>query len=766
MKKRFLPILLALCLLLPLGVGGLTAQATDMPTQGVLDVSTDAPKKASSPAPQGFAAVQAQSTADEYRFVLTWGADPRDLDSHITGVNGAGQTFHVYYSDMYGAGAWLDHDDVDGYGPETVTTVDSALWDYTYYVDLFAGEGTIQDSGAQIQVYKGSQLIQTIKASDAVSDGRTGKYWTVFTLKDGFLNIINSISDKVDIYDPSQGYSYDDAWFSASSSQYNSDLALFAAELSNVAYAGENAMRAQLNPLGFDEITYCHYGETNTKDNPKDIVAFTLARKQVGTQWIVAIVVRGTIGAEWYSNFKVAHDNGSNGFVLGDYHYGFNSAKQDLMQRLHTFLGTNFNYGNASFFITGHSRGAAVANLVAADLTGNWSSRGAQKSKVFAYTFATPNVSKASGVMDFNKYSNIFNIVNSEDMVPVLPLKKWGFYKYGKTLLLNRGDKPTSTAGAYFRADTGKTYLPFNDGGAATIQFAFDLEKIAPTVSDYYTKLESVNVAPGPRLTPYGFMMKVAARQAGDDNSTDFIVGRLTLTTFAPTARFFAWYTGGVQIPNDWWLIGGVGHGEDNIADAHKMETYIAWLKVYGSAAQNNCASDNNFQGRIVEVHCPVDFEVYDSGNQLVGRVVNNEVDYSCLRGIAISIDGDQKNLVLPDNQNYTFKMSGTGNGTMDFVVHDFNRGTFETSNTKSFINVPITPNKKLTSTVSGSISTPNVRLFVTDDQGNIISEVNANGPDGAKEYFKLWGKTTRWEKTFLNWILLIVCFGWIWMAF
>ena len=34
------------------------------------------------------------------------------------------------------------------------------------------------------------------------------------------------------------------------------------------------------------------------------------------------------------------------------------------------------------------------------------------------------------------------------------------------------------------------------------------------------------------------------------------------------------------------------------------------------------------------------------------------------------------------------------------------------------------------------------------------------------KDYFKLWGKTTTWEKTPLNWILLLLCFGWIWMAF
>jgi hypothetical protein len=37
---------------------------------------------------------------------------------------------------------------------------------------------------------------------------------------------------------------------------------------------------------------------------------------------------------------------------------------------------------------------------------------------------------------------------------------------------------------------------------------------------------------------------------------------------------------------------------------------------------------------------------------------------------------------------------------------------------------------------------------------------------DTVKDCFKLWGITTKWEKTPLNWFLCIVCFGWIWMAF
>ena len=40
------------------------------------------------------------------------------------------------------------------------------------------------------------------------------------------------------------------------------------------------------------------------------------------------------------------------------------------------------------------------------------------------------------------------------------------------------------------------------------------------------------------------------------------------------------------------------------------------------------------------------------------------------------------------------------------------------------------------------------------------------NPSDNGKQYITLWGKVTKWEKNFLNYILLILCFGWIWMAF
>ena len=55
---------------------------------------------------------------DGMRAVLTWGANPSDLDSHLAYENN-----HIYYSKKVGSKAHLDVDDTNSYGPETITIV-------------------------------------------------------------------------------------------------------------------------------------------------------------------------------------------------------------------------------------------------------------------------------------------------------------------------------------------------------------------------------------------------------------------------------------------------------------------------------------------------------------------------------------------------------------------------------------------------------------------------------------------------------------------
>lgn len=121
------------------------------------------------------------------RIILTWGAVPADLDSHMFGptVNGA-STFHTYYiTKDYSAGemiAALDRDDIDSYGPETTTIYQmntSGL--YGFYVHDYSNRASgnsvaMSNSGAQVRVFSGNLLIDTFN----IPVGIGGTLWHVF----------------------------------------------------------------------------------------------------------------------------------------------------------------------------------------------------------------------------------------------------------------------------------------------------------------------------------------------------------------------------------------------------------------------------------------------------------------------------------------------------------------------------------------------------------------------------------------------------------
>lgn len=112
----------------------------------------------------------------QIRIVLSWGANPSDLDSHFSG-NG----YHVYYANKTDTGVVLDVDDRNGYGPETTTVDLSKLpaGDYLYYIHHYSGSGSITTSGASIKVYNGDRLIKTYYADQSTV---VGKDWSVFSI--------------------------------------------------------------------------------------------------------------------------------------------------------------------------------------------------------------------------------------------------------------------------------------------------------------------------------------------------------------------------------------------------------------------------------------------------------------------------------------------------------------------------------------------------------------------------------------------------------
>ncbi|MDR3090714.1 MAG: carboxypeptidase regulatory-like domain-containing protein [Clostridiales bacterium] len=126
-------------------------------------------------------------SSDQIRIVLSWGADPRDLDSHLA----MGST-HLYYGNRNAAGISLDTDNVTGYGPETITinTNEAAAGVYNYYVYLYSGSGSIGSSQTKVRVYSGDTLVKEYNAPSSFSE----RTWNVFSIDTRAKQITDSAS--------------------------------------------------------------------------------------------------------------------------------------------------------------------------------------------------------------------------------------------------------------------------------------------------------------------------------------------------------------------------------------------------------------------------------------------------------------------------------------------------------------------------------------------------------------------------------------------
>ena len=128
-----------------------------------------------------------------WRFVLSWGATPSDLDAHLTGpiVNSATR-FHVYFASTGSSTSTpfvtLDVDQTLGFGPETITMSQQFPGVYRYYVHNFSGESTLRVSTARVDVYQGNTLVRQFFPPQ-----QDGDYWSVFEISGTTITPLNSI---------------------------------------------------------------------------------------------------------------------------------------------------------------------------------------------------------------------------------------------------------------------------------------------------------------------------------------------------------------------------------------------------------------------------------------------------------------------------------------------------------------------------------------------------------------------------------------------
>ena len=316
------------------------------------------------------------------------------------------------------------------------------------------------------------------------------------------------------------------------------------------------SISAELQKNNFENTELFQYENLSKSDNKAGLV---LSHKDN----LLLVVIRGTRDEEWYSNFNIGE---------GYEHAGFGKASDLVIKNIKTYMKShNLMYGNTDVFITGHSRGAAVANLTAAKLTD-----ADEFASIEAYTFACPNTTTAENALN-SKYDNILNIVNPQDFICYIPLSVWGYKRYGKTVELPK----SNTAGDFYVLYSKMKKSYFDSTKKELKDFprkSQDVENIisylgylAPTPQDYYQKEISVGSF---RLTMYDYMMKLAAVMNNENPLLHglFMLSCKSFPEVCPITDFVMGELSDINIDHPASIT------ETPVVINHMPDAYFAWL--------------------------------------------------------------------------------------------------------------------------------------------------------------------------------------------
>ena len=158
----------------------------------------------------------------------------------------------------------------------------------------------------------------------------------------------------------------------------------------------------------------------------------------------------------------------------------------------------------------------------------------------------------------------------------------------------------------------------------------------------------------------------------------------------------------------------------------HGMAKYLQDLEELYVVSVPNCGT--GFRCRSI-IGCPVDVDVYCEGN-LVGRVVNNVVDQS-MTSLDIYVEDDVKIIYYPDDKVYDLQLKAYDEGEMLYYTEDLQNA----GESKMITGVELTNGKEFSSQIGGNIEASGVKLYVVNDDGEVLTEVLEDGTETQIEY-------------------------------
>ena len=477
--------------------------------------------------------------------------------------------------------------------------------------------------------------------------------------------------------------------FFKSSASYDHDIATLCSQMLLEGYIAEDHgaadLTASLKSLGFGNV------EMNL-DAGRDQMNYFIASKQIKksgeTYDLIFVGCIGSWHKQWNSNFDPKGvDSKTSYTVNSNNHRGFDDAKNYIYDELSSYL-KGADKSRTKILLTGHSRGAATANLLAAELIDEGSM--VERENLFTYTFATPNCTKDSA-RSSARYSRIFNIVYPTDFVTKVLPASWGYGRYGVTYSL-----PTKTnEGGYYTNYKNRMlseYRILNNASHGTTAFhdymlgEADVYAVTTAFSasvhglnDFYYRTYQCGAVP---MTPFIYFQSGLCPMV---NHTATKYG-IKASGYAVMLMPFTG-TGVLYRTISTFFIGDEGLAH-NFSDAHKMETYCSFMMALTSGEVT--APRRSLLG---SVNCPVDVEIIDkSTGEVVGRIVNNVVDEEIAakeNAVVMTVEGDQKEYWLPYNGDYEVRLTGNDDGVMDYTLSEVDPDLGETER-KNYYDIPL----------------------------------------------------------------------------
>lgn len=595
---------------------------------------------------------------------------------------------------------------------------------------------TLFDSGAEyyITIDEGVFSFENGMSNPEIKKGD----WT-FSTGQGTFKFLASDGTK----DLEYTFDFTEDYFNVNSYYYNHDLAKTSLALALSAFNSYDAQRygydksvaaknviAMLRDMGFEDINVDSYEGKPTANS----IAQAIGHKSInirGLEYtVLAVAIRGGgYEAEWSNNFQVGSDR---------HHIGFDSSATTVVSEIIDYIENELidkEKENLKIWITGYSRGAAVANLTGHKINtlinnSTFDSLNMGIGDVYVYTFATPM--GAAGERTSPKETNIYNIVNPVDVVPKLAPSAWGFYRYGVTYMLpsQETDSKLFDANKAKAMDiagnlTGKiTTKAFTWQGSAldSMLDAFDLMEPDGSISMTLQNTLAEHFEDKYRGGSGGVGLFGIIKDIWSTGSTTKAWLTLDFASLAKTYLLKPAVLDGAAETLDQVL--------STVEMAHYPETYLAWMYALDAEEFGHGIYRKDY------INCPVDVTVYDENGNNVAGFKDEEPYFEADGYVTAYVDeNEQKVLVFPNDREYRVEITPYDSGTLSYTVEEYSAADNETRRVVSYQRIPIEVGDKFEGVVSAITDTESetIYTFSKNEDGELEPTVDQSGNEVEK---------------------------------